>query len=319
MRVVFIGVVTVGWHCLKALLESKADVVGIFTANKQKMVKKSGMHPDYFSEFGDLALEYGVPLHKIDDVSIRLDTTSIKELQPDIIFCIGWPQIIRRDILQIPTQGCVGFHPALLPERRGGAPINWSLIDGLTRSGVTLFYMDEGVDSGDIIAQRTLEIAIEDTAKSILGKVGNLGIQILKEYYPLIEKGKAPRISQDGIRATYTRRRHPEDGIIDWSKTSFSIYNWIRALTLPFPGAFTYWNGEKIIIWASELLRGYKARFNAQPGEVLEFLNKREVIVATGDNCILIKDVEGGGKFKIGTILGGEKYGESFSGSPTSR
>lgn len=304
LRVVFIGVVAVGWHCLKALFESNANVVGIFTADKQKMAKKSGMHPDYFSDFGKLALEYGIPLHKIDDVSIQLDTIKIRELQPDIIFCIGWPQIVKRDILQIPKYGCVGFHPTLLPERRGGAPINWSLIDGLTKSGGTLFYMEEGLDFGDIIAQQVFEITIEDTAKTIRDKLGGLVSQVIKEYYPLMEIGKAPHIPQDGAKATYTRRRRPEDGVIDWNKTSFSIYNWVRALTLPYPGAFTYWNGEKIIIWASELLRGYKARFNTQPGEVLDSLNEGRIIVATGDSCILIKDIKGGGEFKIGTILG---------------
>lgn len=331
MKVVFIGIVSIGWHCLKALLESGANVVGVFTADKKEMVKKSHMHADYFSEFEDLALKYSVPLYKISDTSVPLDTQRIRELQPDIIFCIGWPQIIKREILQIPQYGCVGIHPTLLPERRGGAPINWSLIDGLSKSGVTLFYFSEGVDSGDIIAQREFNITLNDTAQIVMSKATNIAVELIKEYYPLLERGKAPRLPQDETKVTYTRRRRPEDGIIDWSRTSLSIHNWIRALTLPFPGAFTYWNGGKVIIWESELLRGYKPRFDGQPGEILDIMDKKGMVVATGDSCLLVKTVEVGGqstsgeefrqrlKITPGTILGGNQHGKGISSRASSR
>ena len=286
------GVVDIGRHCLEALLESGAEVVGIFTADKQNMVSKSKMHPDYFGEFDDLASRYKVPLHKLSDTSQALDIEELQRLQPDIIFCIGWPQVIPRGVLRIPRYGCIGIHPTLLPERRGGAPVNWCLIDGVTRSGVTLFYFDEGIDSGDIIAQSEFEIAFEDTAKTVLNKITTIATRLIKEYYPALEKKNAPRIPQDHSRATYTRRRRPEDGIIEWNRTSLSIYNWVRALSLPFPGAFTYWNGSKLIVWDAELLRGYRPRFNARPGEILDVLDQRGLVVATADSCLLIKTVE---------------------------
>ena len=292
MRVIFIGVVDIGWHCLKALLESRANIVGIFTADKDEMVKRSKMHPSYFAEFEGLASQYGVPLIKLRNLSLPLDRGKIAELRPDLIFCIGWPQIIRREFLQIPRYGWIGIHPTLLPERRGGAPINWCLIDGLSKSGVTLFYFDEGVDSGDIISQKEFKITLNDTAQTLLTKVTQIAVRLLKENYPLLERKEAPRIPQDDAKATYTRRRRPEDGIIDWSTSSLSIYNWIRALTLPFPGAFTYWDEKKVIIWESELLKGYKPRFDTQPGEILGPLNKRGAIVATGDSCILVKTIQ---------------------------
>lgn len=318
MKTLFIGVISISWHSLKALLECEANVVGIFTADKQGMLKKTGMHPDYFSKFNDLALEYKVPLYELSHVNAPLDIEQIKRLEPDIIFCIGWPQIVRKEILQIPLYGCIGMHPTLLPKRRGGAPINWCLIDGLNKSGVTLFYLEEGLDSGDIIAQKEFEITFEDNAKTILNKVTDITVELIKEYYPLLEQGKAPRIPQDDTKATYTKRRRPEDGIIDWSRTSLSNYNWIRALTLPFPGAFTLWEGRKVIIWESELLEGYRLRFNAKPGEILDTFDKRGVIVASGDSCILIKTVEVQGQrmsgdefvkrvgITTGTILGGK-------------
>lgn len=313
MRVIFIGVINVGWHCLKALLENKANVVGIFTADKQKMVEKSGMHCDYFSEFDDLAKEWGVPLYKVDTVTVPLDIERIKGLKPDLIFCIGWPQIVGKEILQIPPCGCIGIHPTLLPERRGGAPINWCLIDGLSKSGVTLFYFDEGVDSGDIIAQQELEIALKDTAKTVLNKVTNIARQLIQTYYPLLEGGRAPRIPQDHSRATYTRRRHPEDGVIDWRKTSLSIYNWIRALTSPFPGAFTSWEGRKVVIWESELLKGYRARAGTHPGEILDSLKGKGMVVATGDYGMLIKRVEFDGE-----NMSGDEFMRGFRVTPGS-
>lgn len=296
MRTVFIGVVSIGRECLKALLETGANVVGIYTADKREMVKKSHMHPDYFSEFEDLSKEYDIPLSKISDVSVPLDIESLKQLQPDLIFCIGWPQMIKKELLKIPKLGCVGIHPTLLPERRGGAPINWCLIDGLNKSGVTLLYFDEGTDSGDIISQKEFDITLEDNAKTILSKVTDIAVELIREACVLMTEGRAPRIPQNDSKATYTRRRHQEDGIIDWKQTSLSAYNWIRALSIPFPGAFTYWKGKRIILWESELLRGYKAQFDARPGEILDRLSGRGMVVATGDYCLLIKMVEVDGK-----------------------
>ena len=330
MKVVFIGVVSIGWHCLKTLLESEANVVGIFTADKMEMARKSQMHADYFSEFEGLALKYSAPLYKISDVSVPLDTRRIREIQPDIIFCIGWPQIIKGEILKIPQYGCVGIHPTLLPERRGGAPINWCLIDGLSKSGVTLFYFSEGVDSGDIITQREYEITIKDTAGTVLSKTTDIAMELVREYYPLLEKGTAPRLHQEETKATYTRRRRPEDGIIDWNRTSLSIYNWIRALTLPFPGAFTHWNGEKVTIWEAELLEGYKPRFDGQPGEILDIMDKKGMVVATGNSGLLVKTAGFGGrttsgdefmrrlKITPGTILGGNQHGKDISSRSSS-
>jgi len=300
MRLVFIGVVCSGRACLEAMLEAAVDVVGIFTADKKRMAEVTGMQLDYFVDFEYLAQKYGVPLYRVRDTSLSFDTDEIKLLQPDVILCIGWPQLIKREILCIPKHGCIGMHPTLLPERRGGAPINWCLIDGLNRSGVTLFYLEPGLDSGDIIAQKEFEITIEDTAKTVLDKVEMITAELVKVYYPLFEKGKAPRIPQQNDNATYSRRRCPEDGMVDWRQTSLTIYNWIRALTLPFPGAFSYWNGRKLTIWESELLNGYKPPFDSLPGQTLDVLADRGIIVATGDSCIQIKAVEMDGESMTG-------------------
>lgn len=289
MNAVFVGVVSIGLYCLQALLESDLPVSGIFTADKQKMTELSGMHHSYFSDFSGIASRWGIPLYKQDDISSPLNVETIRGLNPDIIFCIGWPQLVGKAILSIPRQGCIGIHPTLLPQRRGGAPVNWSLIDGLTESGVTLFYFEPGVDSGDIIAQKKLSIAFEDTAETLLEKITSAAVDLVTENAPHLARGTAPRTPQDDGKATYTRRRTPRDGLIDWRKTTLGVYNWIRALTLPFPGAFTTWQQKKVIIWEATPPVGYRAPHNAVPGEILDTVPGSGIAVATGDNCILIK------------------------------
>jgi methionyl-tRNA formyltransferase len=297
MRIVFIGVISIGWHCLKTLLELEADVVGVFTVDKQSILTGSGMSPEYFYEFDELSQQHGFSLYKLSSVN-ELNTEEnvelAKSLHPDLVFCIGWPGIVKKEILAIPTNGCIGVHPTLLPDRRGGAPVNWTLIDGLSTSGVTLFYFDSGLDSGDIIAQQVIEIDINDTSRTYLEKVTQAAVQLIQKSYPLLSRGKAPRIYQDDSKATYTRRRRPEDGLIDWRWTSLTIYNWIRALTIPFPGAFSHFNGDNVVVWESQLLRGYRPSVKARPGEVLDIVEGEGLIIATGDGGILIKAVKMG-------------------------
>jgi methionyl-tRNA formyltransferase len=303
MRIVFIGVVTSGWFSLKTLLEKKANIVGIFTADNQKMAEYSGMHPSYFGNFDELAKKYAVPLYKIDTVQSPIDLDMLRALEPDLIYCIGWPQLIRKDLLKFPKYGCLGIHPTLLPERRGGAPLNWGIIDGLQKSGVTLFYFNEGVDSGDILAQKSFEITLDDNCQTVLEKVNRISAELVSNTYPLLEKGKAIRTPQDNSKATYTRRRRLEQGVIDWRMTSLSIHNWVRGLSLPFPGAFTYWQRKKVIVWEAELLIGYRAKVSAQPGEFLESMPEKGIVIATGDNGILVKTVEIEGRKVRGDVF----------------
>ncbi len=294
MRIVFIGVVEIGRRCLETLLGNGANIVGVFTADKKAMTKLSGMDSSHFAEFGSLCEERNIPLHKVTTVRDPIDTDRLKSLNPDIIYCIGWPKIISKEILSIPPRGCLGIHPTLLPERRGGAPTNWCLIDGVEKSGVTLFYLTEGLDNGDIVAQQELMITLEDTACTLREKIMEVAAKLVGSTYQSLSQGLVRGIPQDESRATYTRRRKPEDGIIDWNQTSLAIYNFIRALGKPYPGAFTYRGGRKVIIWEAALIHGYKCSPSSMPSEPVEWPTDSEFIVQTGDrdNCILIKKLE---------------------------
>jgi methionyl-tRNA formyltransferase/UDP-4-amino-4-deoxy-L-arabinose formyltransferase/UDP-glucuronic acid dehydrogenase (UDP-4-keto-hexauronic acid decarboxylating) len=180
----------------------------------------------------------------------------VRSINPDLICVASWSYIIPPEMLELPTIGTIGFHYSMLPERRGGAPLNWAIIDGLKETGITLFYMDEGIDSGDIIAQRAFSIDENDTVKELLDKIEVIAPDLLAENIGGIENGTANRVRQDESLATYTTRRRPEDGEIDWSKTEREIYDFVRALAPPYPCAFTTVGNRKLVVPSARMEDG---------------------------------------------------------------
>lgn len=238
-RIVFIGAERAGLTCLQKLIELKKDVVAVFTADDILKPKIA----DFIHFDGKAG---NIPLYKIQSTKSPHVVAQIKSFAPDLIIVISWSQIVQKEILNCVPRGCISIHYSLLPERRGGAPLNWAIIDGFKKSGITLFYLDEGIDTGDIIAQKEFEISKTDTPKELLDKICILAPQIIKENIDAIEDSTAKRIKQDDKKATYTRSRKPEDGLIDWNKSIKEIYNFIRALALPYPCAFTYLGDKKM-------------------------------------------------------------------------
>ncbi|MBV7332000.1 methionyl-tRNA formyltransferase [Chloroflexi bacterium TSY] len=168
---------------------------------------------------------------------------------PHLLLALGWYYIIPRKVRESTPLGCAGIHASLLPKYRGGAPIPWAIINGEKETGVTFFYFDDGVDTGDIIAQKSFSIDDVDTCRTVYEKANQASIDLLKEYLPMMSAGHAPRFAQDETKATVFPQRRPEDGLIDWSWDAKRIQNFIRAQTKPYPGAFTYIEGKKVTIW----------------------------------------------------------------------
>lgn len=255
MNIVFLGATSLGLQCCRLILENKlANISGIFTipekfeiSYSEKPVKNIN-----FADFHELGKEFGIP---VTDVTGKMGSysESIKSLKPDLIVVIGWYYKIPESILKIAPKGCVGMHASLLPLYRGGAPLVWAVINGEKKTGLSFFYLDSGIDNGDIIAQREIEILDKDNIKDILSKVNYAALDIINEYIPLIAEGKSPRIKQDDSLATYFPQRKPEDGLIDWSWDAKKIKDFIRAQTKPYPGAFTEINGKKITIWDADI------------------------------------------------------------------
>jgi methionyl-tRNA formyltransferase len=174
-------------------------------------------------------------------------------MSPDLIVTVGWYFMIPKRMREIAPLGCIGIHGSLLPKYRGGAPLVWAIINGEKETGLTLFYLEDGVDDGDIIDQKSFPIEEEDTIKDLLVKLEEDSIKVLLNNLPKIEKGNAPRIKQDETIATYVPQRKPEDGEINWEWDSKRIKNFIRAQTKPYPGAFTFMKNKKIIIWDASI------------------------------------------------------------------
>jgi methionyl-tRNA formyltransferase len=247
-RIVFVGVVEEGRRCLEALLASGERFAGFVTLKDEPAARTSGAVP-----FDDLAERHGVPLLKVRDLNHPANVERMRALAPDLILVIGWTRLVGREILAIPRLGCVGFHASLLPRYRGRAPVNWAIINGESETGNTMFFLDDGVDTGDVIAQRRIPIDEEDTCATLYAKVAASAVEMLRENLPLLKAGRAPRVPQDPARATVMPARRPEDGIVDWSRSARDLHNWVRALTHPYPGAFTGAPGRRIFIWKASV------------------------------------------------------------------
>lgn len=289
-KIVFIGGVKASWYSLKAMCGIRAIPKIVFCYDK------SLEHRAGYSSFYDLKRKYKFSIIKTNDINKKENIKKIRKINPDIIFAIGWSQMLKKEILDIPKFGCVGIHPAKLPQGRGRAPIPWTLIKGLKKSAVTMFYLDEREDAGPIIMQREFKIEIKDNAETLYEKVQNIHVELIREAVPKLLKGKIKGRIQNGKKASYWKKRNPEDGRIDWNKSSSEIYNWIRGLTHPYPGAFTFYNGHKVYVWKSRLL---KNSINVDvPGKITG-KTKDGIIVSAKKGILVLNLVQFEGKKEI--------------------
>ncbi|MBE2228893.1 MAG: methionyl-tRNA formyltransferase [Ignavibacteria bacterium] len=255
MKIVFLGATELGYKCCRLIIESKlAEVCGIFTIPKEFNISYSNQPVNNvnFADFRDFEIEFGIPVKNVTGKMIEYER-EISDLKPDLILVIGWYYMIPKQIRELAPLGCAGMHASLLPKYRGGAPLVWAIINGETMTGLSFFYLEEGTDTGDIIAQEKIEIKNEDHIDHILLKVNDAALRMIKTYIPMLANGSAPRIRQNEEEATYFSQRKPEDGEINWNRSPEEIYNFIRAQSKPYPGAYTFINGKKITIWNAEI------------------------------------------------------------------
>ncbi|HUP32682.1 MAG TPA: formyltransferase family protein [Gaiellaceae bacterium] len=252
-------------------------------------------HRSGYASLADLCERYRVPLLETDDVNAPEILARVRDVEPEVLLVTGWSQLLRPELLSIPRHGAVGFHPTSLPEGRGRAPIPWTLIKGVRRSAVSLFWLTEGVDDGPLIAQAPFEVDLHDDAATLYAKVRELHVRLLLDYVDAIVAGTAPAEPQEG-EPSYWPQRRPEDGAIDWARPAAELYDWIRALTHPFPGAFTATaDGRRLRVWSADLLElgGMQA---GPPGTVLGALRSAGrpeggVVVAAGSDALALRRV----------------------------
>lgn len=280
-RTIFVGAVEEGRRCLDALMARGERFTALVTLEDDLAARTSGAVP-----FDDAARAQGIPLLKVRDLNAEENVRKVGELRPDLILVIGWTRLLGRRLLEMPRLGCIGFHASLLPKYRGRAPVNWALINGETETGNTMFFLDEGVDTGDIIAQRRIPIAEDDTCATLYRKIADSAIAMLEENLPLLKQGRAPRRPQDHAAATVMPKRRPEDGAIDWSRGPRALYDWVRALTHPYPGAFSHLDGRRLFVWRAARSAGVDGDADAMPGTLLG-ARATAMLVATGKGGIL--------------------------------
>ncbi len=314
-KIGFIGGVEVSWYCLEAICVYGIKPVIVFSYDE------SLKHRSGYKSFDDLALKYGFEIVKTRDINSEENIQILKEKSLDVLFVIGWSQLVKKEILDITSMGCIGVHPTKLPEGRGRAPIPWTLIKGLEKSAVTIFFLDEGADSGNIILQKDLYISIHDDAKSLYKKVLDIHIELINEVLLKILNDNVKSQPQDNTQATYWKKRKPEDGIIEWSKKTIELYNWIRALTHPYPGAFTFYNGKRIYIWKAEAVNVSRDNLEKEPGKIIGKVigtceDNSGIIVATTDGFLILRVVQFESENEINPVnlieTGRLKVGEKF-------
>ena len=276
MKIFFIGCVEFSKELLSSIInQPKIKIVGIAT---KKLSKFNSDHYD-ISKVGN---PYNVPFKYIDDINESKAENWIKSLSPDLIFCFGWPSLLKKNILSIPNFGVVGYHPSELPLNRGRHPIIWALVLGLKKTGSTFFLMNEGADTGDIISQRKLNIKKSDDAESLYAKLVEISKRQLNEIIYDLKNDNLVITPQINV-GNFWRKRSKKDGLIDWRMSSENIYNLIRGLTRPYVGAHFEFNGKEIKVWKSKICGPSKSNF--EPGKVLK-ISKNVITVKTGDGSI---------------------------------
>jgi len=270
----------VGYRCLEELLRQKADIRLIFTH------EDSPSEEIWFQSVRELADRHGIP-YITTSINEPENVAHVREIAPDFILSFYYRNMITPEVLDLAAKGALNLHGSYLPRYRGRVPVNWVVINGETETGATLHYMVAKPDAGEIVDREKVPIAFTDTAFDVFNKLTDAAVTVIRRAWPQLLAGTAPRIPMDLKAGNYYRGRKPEDGRIDWSRPAVQIYNLIRGVTHPYPGAFTYLNGEKVIIWQAWPVAG-----SGEPGRVM---TADPLLVGTGDGQLEIRVLQGEG------------------------
>ena len=284
MRIVFIGTGDIGVPTLQALLKSEHEVVGVVTQPDKPVGRAQLIEPSLTKKALSTTQ---IPVLQPARIKDRQAIEEIRALKPDVIVVMAYGQILPRDVLEIPQIACLNLHASLLPRWRGAAPIQAAIAAGDRRTGITVMYMDEGLDTGDILLQRTIEILPADTGGLLHDRLAKVAPEALLESLELLAAKSAPSIPQDNALATYAPKLKRENGKINWSEPADVIERKIRAFN-PWPGAFltVTANGTRNLkIFSAEVVD-----FEGTPGELVKTEN--DLIVATGKGSLSLGEVQ---------------------------
>lgn len=284
MKVILIGCVKSSELFLEKLIEMEVDIVGVITK------EKAGFNADY-ADLGHICKKRGIDYLYITNINGNESKEFIRNKKIDLLLCLGWSQILDKEILSIPRMGCIGFHPAELPHNKGRHPIIWALALGLEKTASTLFMIDEDVDSGNILSQEIIDITYEDDASTLYKKIMEKAVYQLENVINNISCNEIKSIAQDKLQGNIWRKRGKEDGRIDWRMSSSGIYNLVRALTKPYVGAHFCYKGNEYKVWKVKEIF-LNSMDNIEPGKVICVKSGTDFIVKVQDNLIEVLDCE---------------------------
>ena len=289
-RVVFMGTPDFAVPILQTLLKEQYNVVAVVTQPDRPKGRKQILTPPPVKEF---AVKENIPV--LQPEKIKNEYEIVLDYKPDLIVTAAFGQILPKELLEVPKLGCINVHASLLPELRGGAPIHYAILQGKKETGVSIMYMVEALDAGDVLSQTKVAITEKDTVGTLHDKLSEAGSELLKETLPKLLKGEITPQPQDHDRATYAYNIKREEEIIDWNKNQEAIYNQIRGLN-PWPVASTLWNDKPLKVWWGEKI---SKTYEHKPGQIVE-IEKDGFIVCCGDSKGLkITELQPAGKKRM--------------------
>lgn len=277
MKIVFMGTPEFAVPCLEALKNAGHELLAVFTQPDKPKGRKYKISPPPVKI---KAMDMGIPVYQPATLKDGDALNILKQFEPEIIIVAAYGKILPKEILQLPKFGCVNVHASLLPRHRGASPIQWAIISGDTKTGITIMQMDEGLDTGDILKTASIDIHSDEDAQSLHDRLSKLGAELLCKTLPEIGTGLITPVKQDDSRATYAPIINREMGMLDFTKPAIELYNLIRGFN-PWPTAFTTASGKRLKVFKSRLAENTEL----QPGTAVA--DDQQLKVACGDGILL--------------------------------
>lgn len=303
MRIVYLGTPDFSIEPLKKIHENTAHEIIAVVCNKDKPVgRKKILTPPPVKQY---AISKNIPVYQYDKIRVE-GVEDLKSLNPDLMITCAFGQILSQEIIDIPKLGVINIHASLLPKYRGASPIHYAILNGETKTGVTIMKTDIGIDTGDVLFSEEIYVSKDETCGQLFEKLSILGANCIEKALEMIENGSAKFTPQDHDKATHTKIIKKEDAFIDWTRNAIDIYNQVRAFN-PAPVAFTIYNGLPFKIFECEVVK-----CNGNAGEVVS--SNKELIVACGNDALSLKVVQkaGSNKVNIKDFLLGNKVEKGF-------
>lgn len=288
MRTVVVGNRKLARHILRRTIENGWNVVGAIAPEGRLATEQAN-----FAPLEDVVEGQDCRVHRTDDINSERTIEWLASQSPNVCISGGWSQIVAERVLEIPSKAFLGFHSSKLPKGRGGAPVNWSLIEGVEEVWLSLFHYTCGVDAGNVVAQESVSVEERDDVATVFDALAVTACDMLESVRNDLGDGDIDGEPQSLSNATYRPRRQPQDGLIKWEREPGTQFNWIRAQTDPYPGAYTFHDGTRLAILQGEPLKG-KVPMDARVGEVVEVVDGVGINVRSGDGLFCVMRVRPG-------------------------